>query len=322
MSKTPLIKIFRPGRFTAVDGQQVEFTEADLEQAAGAYDRASDPAPLVVGHPKLDHPAYGWVDKLTFEGGHLVALPADVEPTFADAVRARRFPKVSASFYPPDHPHNPKPGNFYLKHVGFLGAAAPGVKGLGMVSFAEDERDLLTIETSTETNMPPENDTVDFAEREATLTRRETEIANRENAAAERERTAAATVRQALHASNVAFAEGLVASGRLAPAGKELLVGVMDELEATATVSFGETNGDMTPVAGFKKLFEGSQPLIQFGEAARPEDEKDQGGATSFAAPPGFQADPKALEIHHKAIELQSQDSSLSYLDAVVRAGG
>jgi hypothetical protein len=321
----PRIRIFKPGRFTAVDGQEVEFTHADLEGSALAYDAASDPAPLVVGHPKLNAPAFGWIKALAVEDGHLVADvdPGTLEPAFAEAVRARRYPKVSASFYPPAHPSNPTPGSYHLKHVGFLGAAAPGVKGLGLVHFAEEERGLIVIETQAQENTMSEKDpkVIEFAEREAELARLEEALTEREAAVVTREQTAAATVRQALHASNLAFAEQLVAAGKLAPAGKELVVGVMDELEATATVSFGEANGEMTPIAAFKKLFDGAHPVINFGEAAPPGN-GDQAGAASFAAPAGYGTDPAKLAIHQKALELQAANSELSYLDAVKQAGG
>jgi hypothetical protein len=329
MTTAPQIRIFKPGTHIAVDGTRVEFTQAHLEAAAAAYDPAADPAPLVVGHPKLDAPAWGWVSGLSVKDGHLVAdVDSErLQPAFAEAVREGRYRKVSASFYPPGHPGSPKPGDYYLKHVGFLGAAAPAVKGLGLVHFAEEEeRGLVTIETKTpEDIMPKENETVDFAEREAELARREQAAADREAAAEERERSANATVRSALHAGNVAFAEALVSSGRLAPAGKDLFVGVMDELEATATVSFGEGHGELAPVAAFRKLFEGSAPLINFGEVAAPigkDQNIDQGGATSFAAPPGFEADPEGLKIHNKAKALQAEDPNLPYLEAVKRVGG
>jgi hypothetical protein len=328
MGQTPRIKIMPPGRFTSVEGTVVDFSEEALRQAAEAYDASTDPAPLVVGHPKLDAPAYGWAKSLAFEDGHLVAEPDmdKLEPAFAEAVRAGRYSKVSGRFYLPDGRGNPKPGSLYLKHIGFLGAAAPAVKGLGTVSFAESEDErggAVTIETTPETIMTKTTtDTVDFAEREAELTRREQEAADRLAAADERERTAAATIKSSLHAGNVAFAEQLIAAGKLAPAGKDLVVGVMDELEATATVSFGEANGEMTPVAAFRKLFDGAKPVVSFGEAAGPDDEDEGDDQVSFAAPPGYTVDPKALEIHAKALELQRGTAGLSYIDAVKQAGG
>jgi hypothetical protein len=160
-----------------------------------------------------------------------------------------------------------------------------------------------------------------FAEREAEVARLEQEAKDKIAAAEERERTAAATIKSSLHAGNVAFAEQLIAGGKLAPAGKDLVVGIMDELEATATVSFGEANGEMTPVAAFRKLFDGAKPVVSFGEAAGPDDE-EEGDQVSFAAPAGHKVDPKALEIHAKALELQSANQGLSYIDAVKRAGG
>lgn len=133
------IEIFAPGRHQPLQGAPLSFSEADLAAAAAAYDPALHEAPLVVGHPRTDAPAYGWVQGLGLAGGKLVATPHQVDPAFAELVNAGRFKKVSASFYPPDSPANPRPGVFYLKHVGFLGATPPAVKGLKSVSFAEDD---------------------------------------------------------------------------------------------------------------------------------------------------------------------------------------
>lgn len=140
------IHIFRAGIHTPMGGGALEFREADLAATAAAYDPALAEAPLVVGHPVTDAPAYGWVQALRADGGDLVAEPHQVEPAFAEMVQAGRFKKISASFYTPNHPANPKPGAFYLKHVGFLGAAAPAVKGLRGVSFAADDADVVTLE--------------------------------------------------------------------------------------------------------------------------------------------------------------------------------
>lgn len=69
----------------------------------------------------------------------LYANFAQVDDDFADLVRKGRYKKVSASFYPPKHPSNPNPNGFYLRHVGFLGAHPPAVKGLAAINFADDE---------------------------------------------------------------------------------------------------------------------------------------------------------------------------------------
>jgi hypothetical protein len=133
------ISILKPGSFRSMSGQDVSFTAADLEQAAAAYDPALHEAPIVVGHPKTDDPAYGWIKSLKVVEGELVAEPHQVDEQFADLVGAGRFKKVSPALYRPDAPGNPKPGHWYLRHVGFLGAQPPAVKGLKQVALAEGE---------------------------------------------------------------------------------------------------------------------------------------------------------------------------------------
>lgn len=138
-----LIEIFRPGRHQAMSGESLSFTEADLARSAAAYDPALHEAPICVGHPAHDAPAYGWVGKLAFAEGALVAEPRQVDPAFAELVAAGRYKKVSAAFYKPDSPSNPKPGVYYLRHVGFLGAQPPSVKGLKPAQFAGTAEDVI-----------------------------------------------------------------------------------------------------------------------------------------------------------------------------------
>lgn len=137
------MEIFKPGTHTALNGQALDFTEADLAATVAAYDPKKFQAPLVIGHPAVDAPAYGWVDALSYAEGSMQAEPVQVDAAFAELVNAGRFKKVSASFYQPDAPGNPVPGVYYLRHVGFLGAHAPAVKGLRPVSFAASEEGVL-----------------------------------------------------------------------------------------------------------------------------------------------------------------------------------
>ena len=140
------IHIFRPGRHTAMQGRTISFSGEDLAATAAAYDPALHEAPLVIGHPQADAPAFGWVQALTAGAEGLFAVPRQIEPAFAEAVEAGRYKKVSASFYAPDSPHNPAPGVYYLRHVGFLGAQPPAVKGLAPVEFADDGEGCVTVE--------------------------------------------------------------------------------------------------------------------------------------------------------------------------------
>lgn len=130
-------RIFRPGKHRAACGTVVEFTEEDLKRAVAAYSPALYAAPLVIGHPKTEDRAYGWAESLTYEDGHVVVHPDKVNPEFSELVEQGAYRNRSASWYMPDHPSNPSPGNLYPKHIGFLGAVPPALKGLGDVAFTE-----------------------------------------------------------------------------------------------------------------------------------------------------------------------------------------
>lgn len=134
--------IFRTGKHTATSGATLDFSDAQLRAAVAAYDPKLHEAPITVGHPKDNLPAYGWIAGLHFnEGtGEIEADPAQVDADFADMVQAGRFKKRSASWYLPDAPNNPKPGTLYLRHLAFLGAQPPAVKGLRDVSFSDAEQ--------------------------------------------------------------------------------------------------------------------------------------------------------------------------------------
>ena len=140
---TKPIQIFRPGRHVAMNGAALDFSESDLQASANAYDPAKHEAPIVVGHPKADAPAYGWINKLAFAEGGIEAEPHQVNADFAELVAGGAFKKVSASFYAPESPQNPVPGVYYLRHVGFLGAQPPAVKGLRSPEFAEGEEGVI-----------------------------------------------------------------------------------------------------------------------------------------------------------------------------------
>lgn len=133
------IEIFKPGSFTAMNGQSYTFTAQQVRELADTYNPDFADAPLVVGHPKLTSPRFGRAGRLYVNDAGVLCAEADqVVPEFAEAVNSKLYPKVSASIYLPDAPGNPTPGKHYLRHIGFLGGAAPAVKGLKSVEFSAD----------------------------------------------------------------------------------------------------------------------------------------------------------------------------------------
>ncbi len=140
------IEIFRAGTFATRAGDEITFSDADLAAIAAAYDPAVHEAPLVAGHPKHDDPAQGWVTGVEFVGGRLVAEVDQVNPEFAAAVGRGEYKRISAAFYPPTSKANPKPGQFYLRHVGCLGAMPPAVSVLKPLHFTAGDDDFVDVE--------------------------------------------------------------------------------------------------------------------------------------------------------------------------------
>lgn len=144
---TRRIHIFRAGRQTTRAGAELEFAESDLAASVAAYKPSLHEAPICIGHPAHNLPAYGWIAGLSASGRDLFAEPRQVNPEFAEMVKAGAFKKVSAAFYGPDDKANPAPGTYYLRHVAFLGAQPPAIKGLAPVEFAAgDEQPALVAE--------------------------------------------------------------------------------------------------------------------------------------------------------------------------------
>lgn len=135
------LAVFAPGTHTAMDGRTITFTPEDCIDLANSYDPSVSEAPFVIGHPSLTAPAYGWAERLEYRDGIVYAAPRQVNPAFAEAFNAGSYKKRSLSIYQPASPGNPKPGHFYARHVGFLGAVPPGVKGLPDAQFAEASGD-------------------------------------------------------------------------------------------------------------------------------------------------------------------------------------
>jgi len=137
---TKFFKFFRAGVHRAMTGHVLEFTESDLEKTAVIYPSMPKKAPLVLGHPANDGPALGEVVSLKFHDGALYA-EADVSDKLVNLVRSGEYKDRSAAFYSKEHPGNPYPGVWTLRHIGFLSIQKPAVKDLGPLQFAESSLD-------------------------------------------------------------------------------------------------------------------------------------------------------------------------------------
>ena len=101
------INIFKTGTHTSSNGTTLDFSEDKLQGSAESYSPSVHEAPIVIGHPKDNGPAYGWIKSMEFAEGSLDAIPDQVNEDFAEMVKSGAFKKVSASFYLSDAPNNP-----------------------------------------------------------------------------------------------------------------------------------------------------------------------------------------------------------------------
>lgn len=122
------IEVFRAGKHTDSAGQSHTWSRDDLDQIVSNFD-AAQPAPLVIGHPKTDSPAWGWTASLKRVGGKLLAKFSQVPEQLVSAVRDGRYRNRSVKLS-----HDGAKG-WRLIHVGLLGAAPPAVEGLAPIAF-------------------------------------------------------------------------------------------------------------------------------------------------------------------------------------------
>lgn len=307
----PRIEIFRTGTFTDVKGHTLSFSAADLAATAAAYDPAKGEAPLVVGHPEVDAPAYGWVKGVQFANGSLTVDLDQVDPSFAAAVEAGRFKKVSPSFYSPTAADNPVKGVWYLRHVGFLGAAVPAVTGLKPVSFSGGGDDVATLEFAApqpqEDAVSDPNPAVDAAR----LAQLEQEL----KAARAESASFAAQLVTANAAADKSFVDGLVKSGKL-PAGlAPATVSFMASLNGVDTVEFAApADGKPAKTTGreqFRSILSALPVMVDF--SALPGADKQDADSASFAAPPGYEVDQDRLALHHKVLAHQAKHPGTTY---------
>ena len=128
------IDICRAGTWRDMAGRAVSLDQDRLDRIVAGH-AAADPAPVVVGHPETDAPAYAWVDALRRVGDRLQARLRDVAPSFREAVEAGRYSGRSIALE-----------GDRLRHVGFLGGRAPAVPGLAPTRFGRAPETVVAFE--------------------------------------------------------------------------------------------------------------------------------------------------------------------------------
>jgi cation transport regulator ChaB len=118
------LAVFKIGTHTDMNSFTREWTKKDLDSIVTNYASKEHEAPLVIGHPRLDDPAYGWVKDVRANGSLLEVQVHQVVPEFAALVEQGSYKKRSIAL------DGDGAGGWRLRHVGFLGATPPAVAGL------------------------------------------------------------------------------------------------------------------------------------------------------------------------------------------------
>lgn len=289
------IEVFKAGRHSDSQGRVRDWSVEDLDHAVATYDPGHHEAPLVVGHPKDNAPAYGWVEKAKREGDTLFVKSKQVDPAFREMLQAGRFKKRSISFYP----------DGTIRHIGFLGAQPPAVKGLKDAQFQQGQHFTQYEYDEGQTVKPapihhPDPEEIDMGELEETKRKladaeKAQQKAEADDAEAQKKLKEADDARKAQEAQ---FAEQrrqqaaterkrrfdeLVAKGKVLPAEEKAVLEFANALEAGPTeYEFTEGAGKKTLGQHFWAFLEGrgSHGLFQ---VTKPGDDQVKKEETEFA---------------------------------------
>jgi hypothetical protein len=290
------ITIFKTGRHTDSSGVTRDFSTNDLDRMVQEYNPDNHEAPLVIGHPQTDSPAYGWVEALKRDGDMLLARFKQVPAEVKELVSHGRYKHRSVSLYP----------NGSLRHVGLLGATPPAIKGLGAVQFGDGETEFETYEfADTQGGNQGEAfmNELEQAQKEAAEAKARAKAAEEAKAKAEADKEAAETrakaAEEAKAKTEAEFSEHratekakqreaqfneLVEAQKLMPGDKDLVMGLAAALDSADALEFSE-NGQTVkqePEAALWKILGSRAPgglLGEFAEAP-PDDDDDSDAAT------------------------------------------
>jgi hypothetical protein len=295
-------------------------TSADIAAAANAYDPAKAPAAICIGHPKSDSPAYGIIAKLRADGDRLFATLKDVKDKVVEGIKSGDLLNRSMAFFGKDHEANPVPGVLYPRHLGFLGASAPGIPGLSNIKKAL----AFSAEDELEVDGDPAPAVVFEAKRNPTPTFNVTEestVANEptaEQIAADRAKldedraTFEAEREEARKSGNKALVDGLVAAGKVLPKDADRLGTIFNALDAEP-LEFEAGKEKRSAAAELAAILADGVALVDTSGNRHSPDKQFE--ATDDAS-------KDARVIDSKARELMEKDKSLTFEAAVARVSG
>lgn len=338
------IEIFRAGDYPG----KATVTREDLQRVVDNYDPATHEAPVCIGHTKTNSPAYAWVEQLKLDGDTLLMKEHQVDPDFHKLRKAGRYKKRSTAFYPDANGRAAA-----LRHVAYLGAEPPAVKGLKDVSFDDADRQVIEVEFGEEESVADKSVKDQIKEFFAELfTQREqrqfseadvtTLVTNAVEAATKPLREQVTGLQTKLNEQATQFGERerklvtaesdqrasaavnkLKAAGKWVPAFDKLGVALLfSELaKDTKTLEFGEgdTKKKQTPLEILLAFMEAQPKIVPDGRTVVGTGGGARGERLNFTEGKGVKADQNSIALDAAVKELMKKDDKLSYGDALGR---
>lgn len=343
-SETFEIEAFRSGKWTDSSGNTKEWSDEDLDKIADTYNKSVETgereAPVVVGHPKDNSPAYGWVESARRMGDRLMLKLKDVQDGFVEALKQRAFKKRSISLFP----------DMNIRHIGFLGGAQPAVPGLADVQFEENE-DVISVEFS----MDPDPQTVEEVKRENEFFKRlfqhfgmeiknraeddntvpsesmeddmseelkaqveeltnkvsefEATIAEKDSKIEELQNEINAKADEARKAEHKSFCDSLVQEGKLLPANVEM---TMENMELRYQADLNTEDGKS--LENYKAALSGTEAVVEMTEVATKDkaEEQTEPGVDKFTAAVRKRVAEKSISYSEALKQIQMEQPELA----------
>lgn len=319
-------EIFKTGSHTSDKGVTNNYSLDDLNFIAKSYNPDEDEAPIVVGHPADNSPAYGWVSSLEVtEDGKLVADAPDdkIHPDFLSAVREGRYKKRSISLTPDGK----------LRHVGFLGGAAPAVKGLADIQFSQPSSTVIEFDLdnqpaqveekqlSTDSDEPSmlANITNELNQLSETVSQLNNNFSDNENSDLKSKFESLTSeinsLKSRIYKSGFEdLLENKLGAGTLTPAIKDKILAVSNYAESqNFSTDFSQDKFIKDINSLLTDLVNSFPKIIHYENFAEKPEYDDKSIDEDFS---GYSVDEASKALHKKALNLMKKDS-ISYLSAV-----
>lgn len=253
------VEVFRAGEQTDSSGNTRKWTASDLEKIVRNYNAKKHEAPVVIGHPKDNAPAFGWVAGLKTDGKRLFAKFKQLIPEFIDAVKRGLYKKRSISLYP----------DLTLRHIGFLGAIPPAIKGLADIQFNENEGITIEFNSSADLNKSGSREKSLFREKKGESKPMTTRKTDRDSEIHRLKAQLKEEQRKNRVSEFKEFVNNLHSEGKVVSDLQEELLELMEVMHEAGEADFSE--GKVNALDRFRDYLEKQPPIVHFGEVVQEE---------------------------------------------------